>query len=191
MRKLRLMGLAMLALAVATAQAQTYKVLFNFGKYSGDTIEPAWSGLFAQARDGNLYTTSQSGGSGFGTVVQLTTDGKEKVLHTFTAAEGRPYGGLTLGLDGFLYGVTVGGGTVGRGTVYKIGTDGTFAVVHNFNGGTEGDPWYGNTAPIQGIDGSFYGAVSDGSANSGIIYKMTTAGAMKELFTFTATVRYP
>ena len=49
------MGLAMLALAVATAQAQTYKVLFNFGKYSGDTIEPAWSGLFAQARDGNLY----------------------------------------------------------------------------------------------------------------------------------------
>ena len=72
MRKLRLMGLAMLALAVATAQAQTYKVLFNFGKYSGDTIEPAWSGLFAQARDGTLYTTSQSGGSGFGTVVQLT-----------------------------------------------------------------------------------------------------------------------
>jgi uncharacterized repeat protein (TIGR03803 family) len=183
----------MLALAVATAHAQAYKVLFNFGTYSGDTIEPAWSGLFAQARDGNLYSTSQAGGSGVGTVVQLTTDGKEKVLHTFTAAEGRPYGGLTLGLDGFLYGVTVGGGAVGRGTVYKIATDGTFTLVHSFNGNTEGDPWYGNTAPIQGVDGNFYGSVSDGltTGNYGIIYKMTTAGAMKVLFTFNGTVRYP
>ena len=97
------------------------------------------------------------------------------MLHTFFGGRSsvrRSYAGL----DGFLYGVTVGGGTVGRGTVYKIGTDGTLHVVHNFNGGTEGDPWYGNTSPIQGIDGNFYGSVSDGltTGNYGIIYKMTT-----------------
>jgi len=194
MRVLWLRWLAVVLLGVAgTASAQTYNLLFNLGANTGDTIEPALSGQFAQARDGNLYSTSQSGGSGFGTVFRLTPDGKETVLHNFVSAEGRPYGGLALGLDGFLYGVTVGGGSAGRGTVYKIGTDGTFTIVHSFNGTIEGDPWYVNGAPVQGADGNLYGSVSDGIAtgNYGIIYKMTTAGSMKVLFTFNGTVRYP
>ena len=194
MRKLRVVGLAVLVLAmVATAEAQIYTDLFNMGTFAGDTIEPAWSGQFAQARDGNLYSTSQAGGTnGIGTVFRLTPDGNETVLHSFAVGEGRPYGGLTLGLDGFLYGVTIAGGSLGYGSIYKISTDGTtFTVVHSINGSTEGTPWYGNTAPIVGADGNFYGSVSDGNSNYGTIYKMTAAGSMKVLFAFDGTVRYP
>ena len=77
----------LLLLLTTAANAQTYKVLDNLGTYSGDTIEPAWSGQFAQARDGNLYSTSQTGGANnFGTVFQLTPDGQETVLHNFAFA---------------------------------------------------------------------------------------------------------
>jgi uncharacterized repeat protein (TIGR03803 family) len=194
MRTLRIFGLATALFVVATAQAQTYNVLVNLGTYLGDTIEPVASGLFAQARDGNLYSTSQSGGAnGFGTVFQLTPAGQETVLHDFASTEGTPYGGLMLGLDGYLYGITVKGGSAGWGSVYKISTTGTFTVVHSFNGTTEGTPWYWNAAPVQGIDGNFYGSVSDGisTGNYGVIYKMTPAGSMKVLYTFNGTYRYP
>jgi uncharacterized repeat protein (TIGR03803 family) len=91
-----------------------------------------------------MAISSQSGGTnGIGAVFRLATDGNETVLHSFASSEGRPYGGLRLGLDGFLYGVTLGGGSTGYGTVYKISTDGTtFKIVHSFNGSTEGTPWY-------------------------------------------------
>ncbi len=194
MRKLRLLTLAVVVLTVAVAApAQTYTVLDNLGTYSGDTIEPTWSGQFAQARDGNLYSTSQAGGAnGLGTVFQLTPTGTETVLHSFASSEGRPYGGLTLSNDGNLYGITVGGGSAGWGSVYKISTGGTFTVVHSFNGTTEGTPWYGNAAPIQAANGSYYGTASDGNgAVFGTVYKMTAAGVMTVLYTFNGTNRYP
>jgi uncharacterized repeat protein (TIGR03803 family) len=195
MRIRRFLEFAVLCLLItATAHAQIYNVLVNLGTYLGDTIEPTWSGQFVQARDGNLYSTSQSGGaSGFGTVFRVTPDGTKTDLHSFLASEGRPYGGLTLGLDGYLYGVTSGGGSAGRGSIYKISTSGAFSVVHSFNGTTEGTPYNGNAAPVQGADGNFYGSVSDGlsTGNYGVIYKMTPAGSMKVLYTFNGTYRYP
>lgn len=91
-----------------TASAQTYSVLYNLGSKSGDPINPGWIGQFAQGRDGNLYSTTQDGGTnGFGTVFQLTPSGSMKVLHNFsnTSSDGAfPYSGLTLGTDGSLYG---------------------------------------------------------------------------------------
>src|SRR5579871_4531934 len=101
-----LAAITALLLAVVTsvaARAQTYSVLYNLGSNSGDPINPAWIGLFAQGRDGNLYSTSQNGGAyGYGTVFQLSPSGTMKVLHSFsnTSSDGAvPYGGLTLGLD--------------------------------------------------------------------------------------------
>jgi uncharacterized repeat protein (TIGR03803 family) len=199
----RLVAIATLMLLVGTAGAvysQTFSPLYNLGTNSGDPAYPTWPGLFAQPRDGNLYSTSTNGGAhGYGAVFQLTPTGKMTVLHSFTGADsntgdgGYPYGGLTLGTDGSLYGTTVRGG-VGYGTVFKITTGGTFNVLHSFNGTNEGTAWYDTAAPIQGTDGNFYGTVSDGTWNYGTVYKMTPSGSLTVLYQFGiggSTLRYP
>ena len=190
-----LFAVAILLLVVgasATTHAQTYTDLYNLGSKSADPTYPGWLGLFAQGRDGNLYSTSQTGGKGFGTVFQLSPAGKMTVLYSFqNKNDGAfPKSGLTLGTDGSLYGTTSAGGSVGYGIVFKITTSGKFTVLHNFNGNTEGAP--ADTPPIQGADGNFYGTVSDGgNAVFGTVYKMTPSGKMTVLYTFGGTVRYP
>src|ERR1700687_5126118 len=62
----RLQVLAVVILIVIasamTLRAQTYTDLYNLGSNSGDPESPAWIGLFAQGRDGNLYSTATDGG---------------------------------------------------------------------------------------------------------------------------------
>ena len=54
----------------AVGVAQTYTPLYDFGNVTGDPTLP--QGHFAQARDGNLYNTSSSGGeNGYGTVLKV------------------------------------------------------------------------------------------------------------------------
>jgi hypothetical protein len=73
MKKLRLLTLAMFVLAVALAVHAQFSLLYNLGTNTGDPTFPDWVGNFAQGRDGNLYSTSPTGGSGIypGTVFQL------------------------------------------------------------------------------------------------------------------------
>src|SRR2546423_3837367 len=181
-------------LAVA-AQAQNYTVLDNLGETNTDPLRPAWEGIFAQGRDGNLYSTTQEGGaftSGhqYGTVFRITPSGDMTVLHSFDNTNGGiPNSGLTLGTDGNLYGTTATGG-LGYGTIFRITPSGTYTLLHSFDGKVEGGP--PNTPPIQGLDGNFYGTVGNG-VNSvfGTFYKMTPAGVVTILYTFDATNRYP
>src|SRR5260370_3203979 len=86
----------------ASAQTITFKKLYDFGTNTGDPRNPSTPGVFAQGRDGNLYSTSQAGGLGHGTVFQLTPAGAVKVLYQFPAS-GSPQGGLTLGTHGYFY----------------------------------------------------------------------------------------
>src|ERR1035437_2719733 len=184
------MLLLLVAAATTMAHAQTYSVLYNMASHTGDPWYPQWIGLFAQGRDGNLYSTSQAGdllnGQRYGTVFQLTPEGSMTVLHSFTVgrrANGGPHdGGLTLGTDGSLYGTSVQDGTV-YGTVFKITTSGEFTVLHNFNGTPEGSGPL--AAPIQGTDGNFYGTTyGGGKCAHGTVYKMTPSGTLKVLQTF-------
>jgi uncharacterized repeat protein (TIGR03803 family) len=179
------MLMLLVAAATTMAQAPTYSVLYNLASHTGDPWYPTWIGLFAQGRDGNLYSTSQAGdllnGQRYGTVFQLTPAGSVTVLHSFTVG-GRPNGGLTLGTDGSLYGTSVQDGTV-YGTVFKITTSGEFTVLHNFNGTPEGSG--PRAAPIQGTDGNFYGTTySGGKCAHGTVYKMTPSGKLTVLYTF-------
>src|ERR1022692_1284900 len=104
-----------------TVQAQTVSPLYNFGSNAGDPTFPAFEGIVAQGRDGNLYSTTQSGGANnLGAAFKITPAGTLTVIHSFDSTEGTPFGGLTLGLDGNLYGTTENGGTFGAGTVFKI-----------------------------------------------------------------------
>jgi len=142
MKKMRTGWLPTLVLVVVAmaAHAQTYSVLYNFGDNSGDPAHPEFSGLIAQGRDGNLYSTTPVGGTNnLGTVFKITPTGTLSVLHSFDATQGSPSSGLTLGTDGnFYYGTTGNGGTLGLGTVFKVTPGGVVTVLHNFAGGTEG-----------------------------------------------------
>ena len=190
MRKFWLASIALVLVAgVTSAHTQTYKVLYNLGSKSGDPAEPGFANI-VQGRDGNLYSTTNGGGStGDGAVFKITTGGNLTVLHSFiNATDGRfPAGGLILGSDGHFYGTTASGGINSFGTMFKTTSGGALTTLHFFAGGTDGmDP---TAAPIQGMDGNFYGTTVFGGASQGsgwgTVYKITPSGAYKKLHGFT------
>ena len=181
--------------SATTLRAQTYTDLYNLGTASGDPLDPAWMGLFAQGRDGNLYSTTQTGGTiNCGVAFQFTPAGKMNPLYSFLNNRDGcfPNGGLTLGTDGNFYGTTSAGGSTGFGTVFKITSSGKFTLLHTFNGNTEGVP--ADVPPIQGLDGNFYGTTSDGGGEVfGTVYKMTPSGKLTVIYTFpgSSKLAYP
>jgi len=91
---------AIFLLCAATAiasSAQTFSTLFNFNGTNG--AYPGVSSL-VEGTDGNLYGTTQSGGSGFscnstvgcGTVFKITPGGTLTTLHSFCSSTHCPDG---------------------------------------------------------------------------------------------------
>lgn len=117
-----------------------------------------------QATDGNFYGAASAGGaSNWGTVFQVTPAGALTVLHTFCPQEncidGYAPQALVQATDGYLYGVTPGGGTPnqcisGCGTIFRMTTAGALSTIYDFNG-TDG--WGPSAALLQATDGKFYG----------------------------------
>jgi uncharacterized repeat protein (TIGR03803 family) len=71
--------------------------------------------------DGNFYVVTGTGGTGYGTVFRLTSDGQLTTLISFDGANGNnPFGGLIQGSDGDFYGSTTSGGTDGSGTILRF-----------------------------------------------------------------------
>ena len=184
MSRLRLAKIALvLALATAPLNAQTYKVLYNFGSNSGDPTDPRYSGTIAQSRGGSLLSTANDAWTdGLGTAFRITPRGTLTVLHYFNGTDGQaPQGGLTLGTDGNYYGTTESGGGFGYGTVFKMTAQGSVTTLYSFTNGTDGGS--PSAAPIQGIDGNFYGTTAGGSGN-GSVYKITASGTLTSLHSF-------
>src|SRR5580704_14306776 len=99
------------ALAVTGAQAQmTIKAIYDFSNTSGP-LDPQLVGVFAQGRDGNMWSTAPKGGkNGIGAAFKITPGGKLTDVHDFdpSKGEGTSYSGLTLGTDGDFYGTLFG-----------------------------------------------------------------------------------
>jgi uncharacterized repeat protein (TIGR03803 family) len=94
---------------------------------------------------------------------------------------------LVQGTDGSLYGTTYNGGSKGLGTAFKISTSGTIKLLHSFTGGAHdgSNPTGGLTL---GTDGNFYGTTQQGGTESqGVVFKMTTAGAITILHNFNSS----
>jgi uncharacterized repeat protein (TIGR03803 family) len=100
----------------------TEQVLYSFGgandgnsSISNLVLDPA----------GNFYGTTSEGGSGQGTIFQLThrsTRWVEQIVHQFSGPPdgGFPYTGMVPGLAGEFYGATVHGGASDDGAIYKF-----------------------------------------------------------------------
>jgi uncharacterized repeat protein (TIGR03803 family) len=175
MRKLRFFAIALLVLTFVTASARAqFSVLYNFAP--GGPEGPTNSGIIAQGRDGNLYSTATGGGAtGVGAAFKITPAGALTTLHSFTltGTDGyNPDSGLTLGTDGNFYGTTMQSGT-GYGTVFKITITPSvkLTTLHTFTFSDGAGP---TAPPIQGTDGNLYGTTSGGGdPEDGTIYKIT------------------
>ena len=187
----------LLVIAASVVQAQTFSVLYNFGSNTGDPSRPAYSGIVAQGRDGNLYSTAPAGGTCCGAVFQITPAGKLKNIHNFNGSNDDgafPQGGVTLGTDGNFYGTTYEGGSVTAGAVFKVTSSGTYTTLYSFTGGKDGA--YPYAPPVEGNDGNFYGTTTAGGnttvcgSGCGTIYKITPAGVLTTLYQFDITHGY-
>ena len=189
MRILRVLFLVTLALMVSTtsiaARGQTYHVLYNFGSNGGGPTCPLDSGMIAQGRDGNLYSTASDCGHGLGTAFRMTPAGALTVLHSFNGTDGQAtQSGLTLGTDGNFYGTTVSGGLHSSGTIFKMTPDGSLTTLYNFTGGNNGTP---TSPPIEGFDGNFYGRTVWLDVNTwamGSPYRITPSGVFTQFHEF-------
>jgi hypothetical protein len=140
--------LAVLALTITTASAQyTATTLYNFGSVPNDAVDPGTGLIFDAA--GNLYGATNLGGTGAGTVYELSPNGSggwtESILFTFTintGAPARPNGSLIFDAAGNLYGVSQNGGPDNNGSVYELSPNSsggwTLTDLYDFAGGTDG-----------------------------------------------------
>jgi uncharacterized repeat protein (TIGR03803 family) len=165
-------------LAARPAQAQTETVLYSF-KGDSDGFTPQ-SRLTSDGA-GNLYGTTDFGGSGAGTVFELSPNGNggwnESVLYSFTGgADGSvPYFSYVLpDSGGNLYGTTYGGGAYGYGVVFELspeGTSWTETVLYSFTGGAD------DANPLNGLimdpAGNLYGRTYVPGGGDGTIFELS------------------
>jgi uncharacterized repeat protein (TIGR03803 family) len=160
----------LLFLAVPLAlPAQTLTTMATFNGVNG--AQPT---ALIQASDGNYYGTTEDGGSGYGTIFQLTAAGTLTTIYTFSPAAGNaqlpgPDGAapfaLTQGADGNFYGSTSLGGTndlpYGGGTIFKITPAGVLTTLYSFTMSDGNSP---SGSLLQASDGNFYGITTEGGS---------------------------
>ena len=180
-------AMVIVVFAATATYSQTFSVLYNLGSRSTDPAYPSWSGIVAQGRNGNLYSTTFGGGAHtYGAIFEASTAGKLRDLYSFCAqtncTDGQ-YGasGLTLGFDGNFYGTTESGGASGNGTIFKITPNGTYTLLYSFPGNNAGGPI---APPILGPDGALYGTVLGLNGGCGTAYRITTTGTFTLLHQF-------
>jgi uncharacterized repeat protein (TIGR03803 family) len=171
----------------------TESVLYSFDFGLGGRLP--YSSLILD-KTGNLYGTAYAGGSGgYGTVYELTTDGTQSPLFSFSCGTGggTPTSRLARDAKGNLYGTTLSCGANSLGVAFKIARNGRETVLHAFAGGKDGSSPSGGLTMDE--NGNLYGVTtSGGGSGAGIIYELSppSAGSKKwketVLYSFTGGV---
>jgi len=137
------------------------KTLYTFCTQSGCPDGQIPQGQLIQATDGDLYGTTDGGGSANqGTVFRITLEGKLATIHDFctgNCSDGAlPYAGVIQAKNGDFY------GTTGLGNnIYQLTSKGEFANVWYRGGVTEIE-----AAVLQASDGKLYGGTINGGGNA-------------------------
>jgi uncharacterized repeat protein (TIGR03803 family) len=176
---------------VNSSGSYTEKVLYSFAGGSDGRLP---SGGLIMDSSGNLYGTTNYGGSGtWGVVFELVNSHRgytEKVLHSFTAGNdgGLLLAGLIMDSSGNLYGTAEIGGVLGYGVVFElVNSSGSYTetVLYSFTGGSDGK------LPVAGLImdslGNLYGTTNGGGSNYGVVFELVnSSGTYKEsvLYTF-------
>jgi uncharacterized repeat protein (TIGR03803 family) len=176
-------GFLYLLLLSGAGEAQTFTTIHTFN--GGDGSGP--DAVLVQGRDGQLYGTTASGGtgtcspySGCGTVFKVDTSGNLTTLHNFAGADGSLPQGVVLAKDGNFYGAATNGGANGFGVIYRITSSGAFTQLYNFTGGADGkNP---SNQLLQAIDGNLYGLTPTG------LYRYTISGSVTTIYTIPAPI---
>jgi uncharacterized repeat protein (TIGR03803 family) len=176
---------AVFELSRANGSGWNYSVIHTFGGHTSDGAIPYSSVVFGQL--GNLYGMTEQGGAfGAGTVFSMSLSASgwdESVIYNFKGgSDGEaPFGNLTLGSAGRLYGTTLLGGADGQGTAFELTLEASGEwsgrVIHSF-GSFTGDGL--SPASTLGIDaaGNLLGTTSLGGArNAGTIFELKPDGA--------------
>ena len=138
--------------------------------------------------NGLFYGTTISG-SGSGNLGEVFTldpgNGNFNVIYRFkggTSDGSQPYGGL-VGLNGKLWGTTVGGGLNGEGTVFSITLAGVEKVIHSFSlTQTDGAQ---PLSTLTVVNGALYGTTqSGGKFGGGTIFRISTSGNVRIVHSF-------
>jgi uncharacterized repeat protein (TIGR03803 family) len=180
----------------------TISVVYNFCSLPHCADGAAALSPLVLGADGNFYGTTSSGGANQnqpqGTFFKLTPGGTLTTLYNFCSkpncADGsEPRGAIVLALDGNFYGETVGGGnSTNLGTIFKITPTGSLTTVHTFCSETDcadgANPFAGL---VQARDSSFYGTAQGGTNGQGIVFRFTSTGQFKTLYTFCAVAGCP
>jgi uncharacterized repeat protein (TIGR03803 family) len=166
-----------------TQNGWVHTVLYSFTG-GADGGEP-YKGVTLD-RDGNLYGTAVTGGSGSceggcGVAYKLTNSGgtwTQTVIHAFTGGDdgSGPGARVTVDQAGNVYGMAPTGGAYGLGTIYKMreGQDGAWVlkVIHTFTGGADGAT--GSAGRMILRRGHLYGAATVGGIyGSGVVFELT------------------
>ena len=192
LRELLLVGTGISCIAAGAAAAQAAPVLTTLAAFNGTNglgpVAPLTFGL-----DGNLYGTTQFGGTGGGEfgngiVFELSGSGHRTLatVATFNGDNGAgPVGGLTLDISGDLYGTAASGGADGSGTSFRLSgaQHRTLSVLASFNGGDGSMPssaptFYGPGEPFTPrfpyFAGNLFGTTAaGGSAGDGAAYQLS------------------
>src|ERR1700675_964030 len=187
----------------SVSAAQTPTALYSFdANNSGDPLSFENTGTLAQGQDGNIYTTSVSGGTGSypypeGTLFSMTPAGSLTELLAFTYSNENgcpdgcnPYSGVEPLPDGNFLVAPLTGGQSGYGPVLIVSPTGSVTPLYSFTGGSDGGQPY--AAPILGTDGNYYGVTTCGggtpcgnmSQGCGTIYQLTPAGTLGWVYQF-------
>jgi uncharacterized repeat protein (TIGR03803 family) len=118
--------------------------------------------------------------------VPLPAQVTETLLHSFISPPmgANPFSNLVRDSSGNLYGTTSIGGAQNAGDVYELSAAGQLTVLYSFTGGSDGSG--PNAGVIRDTAGNLYGTTVNGGAyGAGVVYKLTSAGQLTVLYSFT------